>query len=404
MATILSIIISFGIILALALVAFCVIKWWGVRVIGVTPVPLFTFIAILFTSGLDVGLIMFPLGEFPVYADAANAEYGFTNPLAIEFGFWGFLIWSFYFLTSFYFCVVEPRVQFFKIPIVKLLNNLVIIGTCAFTASLFLIYLPFYIPEIGDGETVVATFYVIVFCVILAAAYSSTDIKFVKVLSVGSTFLFLALILLMWINAGIGLGEMGSTIGLISGYFGNIHKFVLPINDYHEFYLFWWFAWSIMIGQFTSRFVGGMKTQHLLAALLVIPSIPLAIWFSILYYYYANEISTTGLLNGAMIVVGITFVINSLDSLIRLYSDNLSITTERFGKAKYIAGNVAVLFGLTLLFKSQWLQIQWIGAVVVGIYLACLVFIFITKRKEVMSIDTSPPQNELDFNKINAVH
>lgn len=404
MATILSIIISFGIILALALVAFCVIKWWGVRVIGVTPVPLFTFIAILFTSGLDVGLIMFPLGEFPVYADAANAEYGFTNPLAIEFGFWGFLIWSFYFLTSFYFCVVEPRVQFFKIPIVKLLNNLVIIGTCAFTASLFLIYLPFYIPEIGDGETVVATFYVIVFCVILAAAYSSTDIKFVKVLSVGSTFLFLALILLMWINAGIGLGEMGSTIGLISGYFGNIHKFVLPINDYHEFYLFWWFAWSIMIGQFTSRFVGGMKTQHLLAALLVIPSIPLAIWFSILYYYYANEISTTGLLNGAMIVVGITFVINSLDSLIRLYSDNLSITTERFGKAKYIAGNVAVLFGLTLLFKSQWLQIQWIGAVVVGIYLACLVFIFITKRKEVMSIDASPPQNELDFNKINAVH
>ncbi|KAB7613339.1 BCCT family transporter [Amylibacter sp. SFDW26] len=404
MAAILSIIISFGIILALTLVVFCVIKWWGVRVVGVTPVPLFTFMAILFTSGLDVGLIMFPLGEFPVYADAANAEYGFTNPLAIEFGFWGFLIWGFYFLTSFYFCIVEPRVQFFKIPIVKWLNNLVIIGTCAFTASLFLIYLPFYIPEIGDGETVVATFYVIVFCVILAAAYSSTDIKFVRILSVGSTVLFLALILLMWANAGIGLGEMGSTIGLISGYFGNIHKFVLPINDYHEFYLFWWFAWSIMIGQFTSRFVGGMKTQHLLAALLVIPSIPLAIWFSILYYYYANGIDTTGLLNGAMIVVGITFVINSLDSLIRLYSDNLSITTARFGKAKYIVGNVAVLFGLTLLFKSQWLQIQWIGAVVVGIYLACVVFIFLTKRKEVMSIEASPEQNELDFNKINKVH
>ncbi len=404
MAAILSIIISFGILLALTLVVFCVIKWWGVRVVGVTPVPLFTFMAILFTSGLDVGLIMFPLGEFPVYADPANAEYGFTNPLAIEFGFWGFLIWGFYFLTSFYFCIVEPRVQFFKIPIVKWLNNLVIIGTCAFTASLFLVYLPFYIPEIGDGETVVATFYVIVFCVILAAAYSSTDIKFVRILSVSSTFLFIALILLMWVNAGIGLGEMGSTIGLISGYFGNLHKFILPINDYHEFYLFWWFAWSIMIGQFTSRFVGGMKTQHLLAALLVIPSIPLAIWFSILYYYYANGIDTTGLLNGAMIIVGITFVINSLDSLIRLYSDNLAITTERFGKAKYIVGNVAVLFGLTLLFKSQWLQIQWIGAVVVGIYLACVVFIFLTKRKEVLSIEASPEQNELDFNKINQVH
>lgn len=55
-------IISFGILLAFALVAFCVIKWWNVRNVGVTPVHLFTFIAILFTSGLDVGLIMFPAG------------------------------------------------------------------------------------------------------------------------------------------------------------------------------------------------------------------------------------------------------------------------------------------------------------------------------------------------------
>ena len=77
-----------------------------------------------------------------------------------------------------------------------------------------------------------------------------------------------------------------------------------------------------MIGQFTSRFVGGLKTQHLLLALLIVPSIPLAVWFSVLYFYFTNGIDTTGLLNIAMIIVGITFVINSLDSLIRLYSDN----------------------------------------------------------------------------------
>ncbi len=403
MADLLSIVISFGILMALALVVFCVIKWWNVRAIGVTPVPLFTFIAILFTSGLDVGLIMFPLGEFPTYADAANAgDYGFTNPLAIEFGFWGFLIWGFYFLTSFYFCVIEPKVKFFEIPVVRILNNIVIIGTCAFTASLFLIYLPFYIPEIGDGESVVTTFYVIVFCVILAAAYSSTDIKYVRVLSVGSTFLFMALILFMWAYVGIGLGEMASTLGLLGGYFGNLHEFVLPINDYHEFYLFWWFAWSIMIGQFTSRFVGGLKVQHLLVALLVIPSIPLAIWFSILYYYFSNGLETRGLLNVAMIIVGITFVINSLDSLIRLYSDNLKLTVERFGKPTYIVGNVAVLFALTLLFQSQWLQIQWIGAIVIGIYLACVAYIALTKGPEVLAIRTSPPENELDFEKIQA--
>ena len=406
MASILSIIITFGILLALGLVTFCVVKWWNLKTVGVTPVPLFTFIAILFTSGLDVGLIMFPLGEFPVYADPENAaDYGFTNPLSIEFGFWGFLIWSFYFLTSFYFCVIEPRVKFFEIPLVKLLNNIVIVGTCAFTASLFLVYLPFYIPEIGDGETVITTFYVIVFCVILAAAYSSTDIKYVRVLSLGSTYLFMALIAFMFIYGGMGFGALASNLGeLATGYFGNLHKFITPINAYHEFYLFWWFDWSIMIGQFTSRFVGGLKTQHLLLALLVIPSIPLAIWFSVLYFYFSNGIDTTGLLNIAMIVVGVTFVINSLDSLIRLYSDNLSLTPARLGKWAYIGANVAVLFGLTLAFQSQWLQIQWIGAVVVGIYLACVIYILVVKRTDVAGITGSPEENTLDFNKIESTH
>ncbi len=395
-------ILSFGVLLALGLVAFFVVKWWNLRCVGVTPVHLFTFIAILFTSGLDVGLIMFPLTEFGGYAE--DPAYAFANPLAIEFGFWGFLIWAFYFLTAFYFCVIEPRVKFFEIPLVKLINNVVIIGTCAFTASLFLIYLPGYLPEVGDGESVVTTFYIIVFVVILAAAYSSTDLKYVRILSVGSTFLFLALILGMWVAAGMGVTGFMETGSNISAYFANLHKFVLPLTDYHAFYLFWWFAWSIMIGQFTSRFVGGLKTWQLLAALLIFPSIPLGIWFTVLYYYHLNGISTAGITNIAMVIVGVTFVINSLDSLIRLYTDNLNMTVERFGKAVYVAGNVVLLFVLTLLFQSQWLQIQWIGAVVVGLYLACVVYVLITKRQEVLSIDSMPEDRDLDFHKVETVH
>ncbi|MFV0473580.1 MAG: BCCT family transporter [Pikeienuella sp.] len=398
-------ILSAGVILALALVVFCVVRWPSLRCIGVTPTPLFTFIAILFTSGLDVGLIMFPLGEFPTYADIATSpEYSFTNPLAIEFGFWGFLIWAFYFLTSFYFCVIEPRVKFFEIPAVKIVNNIVIIGTCAFTASLFLVYLPGYIPEIGDGESIVMTFYLIVFVVILAASYSSTDIKYVRVLSIGSSFLFMALILGLALNAGMGVGGFFGSLANIGGYFENLPRFALPFNDYHAFYLFWWFAWSIMIGQFTSRFVGGLKTWQLLAALLVFPSIPLAIWFSVLYYYHLNAIDTAGLVNVAMVVVGVTFVINSLDSLIRLYTDNLSLTVARLGKARYVALNVAALFGLTLLFQNQWLQIQWVGAVVIGLYVACVAYIAMFKRREVMSIEASPEDRALDFTLIEKAH
>lgn len=399
-----NILLSAGVIFTLLAVIYCIVKWGNVVCIGVTPVRLFTFIAILFTSGLDAGLIMFPLTEFGTYEDITkNPEYGFSNPMAIEFAYWGFFIWGFYFLTSFYFCVIEPKVGFFEIPIVKTLNNIVIIGTCAFTAYLLLVNLPWYLPQLGDGKTVLLVFYVIVFAVILAAVFSSTDIKYLKILSVASTWLFLALIAGMWIGAAIAPEAFIKNIGMIGSYFGNIHKFILPLNDYHAFYLFWWFAWSIMIGQFTSRFVGGLKTWQLLAALLLLPSIPLALWIAVLYYYHSHGLATGGLVTIAMVFVGITFVINSLDSLIRLYTDNLNFTTHRFGKAKYIIGNLVVLCFLTLLFQLNFLKIEWVGALVILMYFACLLYILKYKRKEVAAINSSPEGRVVDFNIINNV-
>ncbi|ABV86333.1 choline transporter [Shewanella pealeana] len=397
--------LTIGILFTFAAIAFVIYRWGNVKCIGVTPVRTFTFIAILFTSGLDVGLIMFPLTEFAGYADLSTSpEYGFTNPLAIEFGFWAFLIWAFYFLTCFYFCVIEPRVKFFEIPVIKFINNLVIIGTCAFTAYLLLTNLPWYLPEMGDGESIVSSFYLIVFVIIAAAVYSSTSIRYVRILSLASTWLFLGLIVLMWAGAFMskesGVGEFVNTFALIGDYFGNIHHFVLPMNDYHEFYLFWWFAWSIMIGQFTSRFVGGLKTYQVLIAMMVFPSLPIAVWFTVLYYYSANEIATTGFYNLAMVMVGVTFVVNSLDSLIRLYTDNLNLTVERFGKTKYIIGNLVLMSGLTLLFQLNFLEIQWVGALAIGLILGCFGYILATKYNKVAAIERSPTENKIDFSKI----
>jgi glycine betaine transporter len=397
--------LSMGILFTFTAIVFVIYRWGNLKCIGVTPVRTFTFIAILFTSGLDVGLIMFPLTEFAGYADhVASPGYAFSNPLAIEFGFWAFLIWGFYFLTCFYFCVIEPRVKFFEIPPIKFINNLVIIGTCAFTAYLLLTNLPWYLPELGDGETLIGSFYLIVFLVIAAAVYSSTSIRYVRILSLASTWLFLGLIALMWAGAflseGSGVGEFFSTFALLGDYFVNLHHFVLPMNDYHEFYLFWWFAWSIMIGQFTSRFVGGMKTWQVLLAMMVFPSIPIAVWFSVLYYYSANGLETAGFYNLAMVIVGITFVINSLDSLIRLYTDNLNLTVERFGKTTYFLGNLLLMCGLTLLFKLDFLQIQWVGALAIGLILACFGFILLRHYQQVVAIERSPKENKIDFTKI----
>lgn len=396
--------LSAGLILTFATIVFCLIKWGNVTCVGITPVHTFTFIAILFTSGLDVGLIMFPLTEFAGYADVkASPEYSFGNPLSIEFGFWGFLIWGFYFLTSFYFCIIEPRIKFFEIPVVKVINNIVIIGTCAFTGALLLINLPWYLPQIGDGESIVWQFYLIVFISIVVSVLSSTSLRFVRILSLASTWLFLGLIVLMAIIVGMGSSEWLQSADLLSNYFTNLHKFALPINAYHEFYLFWWFAWSIMIGQFTARFVGGLKTWQVFASLLIFPSIPLAIWFAVLYQFHLKGLPTDSFINVTMVVVGVTFVINSLDSLIRLYSDNLNITPQRFGLAAYVVGNVVVLSGLVLLFKLNWLQIQWVGALVIGIYVACIAYIMLRKRQQVSAIRTSPEENLLDFHKVEEV-
>ena len=370
MTLILSIAIIITTITSLAIV----VRWRNLRCKGSLPASLFTFIAILFTSGLDVGLIMFPLVDFHTYK--VEPAYAFANPLAFEFGFWGFLVWGFYFLTTFYFCIVEPKLKLFEIPAIKMTNNIVIIGTCAFTGYLFLIYLPDYIKGISDTLRLG-----LVAGVVLFAALSSTHIRFVRILSLSSTWLFFILIAGVWLSSDMGITGLFQSVTNISEYFSNIHRFVLPINDHHQFYLYWWFAWSIMIGQFVARFAGGLKTWQLLIALLIVPSIPIAIWFSVLYYYFENSTAVSDFWRLAMIAVGIIFVANSLDSLIRLYTHNLNLTPARLGMSWYVLGNWATLFGLVLLYQFTPLKIEWVGLIVICIYSA-VYFLVLQRRQE----------------------
>lgn len=375
-----TVVLSAAILVLLATTLWVLLRWGNLRCTGSEPVGLFTFLAILFTSGLDMGLIIFPLTEFPVYAK--EAAYRFSNPLAVEFGFWGFLIWVFYFITTFYFCVIEPRVKLFELRPVKIVNNLVIVSTCAFTAYLFLVNIAWYAPELSE-----AWHYAVVLLIVLAAVYSSTDIRYLKILSIASTWLFFALILGMWWGADAGSGFVADAAAAIgSGYFAQLPEFVLPLSDYHAFYLFWWFAWSIMIGQFVSRFVGGLKTYQLLLALLIIPSIPLAVWFAVLYHYFEQGIEIGLFWKLAMLGVGVIFVINSVDSLVRLYTDNLGIGVKRLGKPRFIALNFGVLMALVLAFKFTPFEIQWVGLVVIALYAATLTLLALRYRPALLAI------------------
>ena len=369
-----TLILSIAIIITTITSLIIVMRWPNLRCQGSLPVSLFTFVAILFTSGLDVGLIMFPLVNFQIYK--VEQAYEFANPLAFEFGFWGFLVWGFYFLTTFYFCIVEPKLKLFEIPAIKITNNIVIIVTCAFTGYLFFIYLPDYIEGISDTLR-----FGLVAGVVLFAALSSTNIQFVRILSVSSTWLFFILIGGIWLSSSMGVTGFARSVTNITEYFSNIHRFVLPFNDHHQFFLYWWFAWSIMIGQFVARFAGGLKTWQLLLALLIVPSIPIAIWFSVLYYYFENSISVSDFWRLAMIAVGIIFVANSLDSLIRLYTHNLNLTPDQLGFKWYVAGNWATLFGLVLLYQFTPLKIEWVGLAVICIYAAVYFLVFRRRGK-----------------------
>lgn len=367
-------ILTIAIALSLASSVLILLRF-GRRVLrGPDASPVFVFMAILFTSGLDVGLIMFPLTEFPVYE--AEDSYRFTNALAIEFGFWGGLVWALYFLTTFYFCAVEPKLRLFEISWVKSINNGVIVATCAFTGYLFLSFLPSYIPGISDGVR-----YSLVAAVVLMAVISSTDIRYLKWLGLASTFLFFTLIVLLWWSSSAGIEGLWHSAENLGGYFWHLPKFVSPLTDYHAFYLFWWFAWSIMIGQFVARFVGGIPVWQLLAALLILPSIPIAFWFSVLYYYHAESITLSVVLRTCMVSVGIVFVVNSLDSLTRLYSENLELTVSRFGRLTYVALHWTLLFALILLYQFTPLKIEWIGLIVVALYAAVYVLTFLHREK-----------------------
>lgn len=367
-------VLSIAIFVTLLTSVILVIRFRSVRLNGSDPLPLTAFIAILFTSGLDVGLIMFPLTEFPVYE--SETVYGFTNALAIEFGFWGFLVWGFYFLTTFYFCVVEPKLKLFEIGWVKLINSAVIIATCAFTGFLFLSYLPTYIEGISPPFR-----YGLVAAVVLGAVLSSTDIRYVKWLGLGSSAVFFGLIGLLWLSSGAGLIGLAESAASIGGYFTNLPKFTQPLSDHHAFYLFWWFAWSIMIGQFVARFVGGLRVYQLMLALLILPSIPIALWFSVLYFYHTEAVALAGGLQLSMVMVGVIFVVNSLDSLTRLYSENLGLTVKRLGGPGYVAAHWSLLFGLILLYQFTPLKIEWIGLVVIGIYCAIYALTFIRREE-----------------------
>lgn len=338
---------------------------------GSEPSSITALIAILFTSGLDGGFILLPLIEFNQYA--TDEVYQFTNPLAIEMGFWGISAWAMYFVSTLYFLTLEPKLKLFEILWVKRLSACVVIATCAFTLSLFLDLMPRYLPQqLSQSTWLLSALTTIIIVASLVISINTQLMTFVSKVSVIAFVLLCGY--LAWIIQ-FNFTDISQSIAFGADYFSHAHRFILPFSDYHEFYLAWWMTWSIMLGQFVAKFVRNLKPLTLFFVMTILPLLPSFIWFSVLFHLFEGGYVFSSGSQLVMLVLGCAFVINSIDFMVANYSQTFNLTLSKLGTVKFVVFNTSILAILTYLFQSQWVFVQTAASLVV-----LIVFLLFAKQ------------------------
>ena len=360
-------ILSLGISFTFILGTYLTLQYKKQPLSGEQPASTFTMIAILFTSGLDGGFILLPMTEFPNYSK--DIAFSFTTPLAIELGLWGLTVWLLFYVSTLYFLTLEPKLKLFERKEVKILNSLVVLTTCAFTLSLLLNLLPNYIYHDNILSFLPLVSFLLVVCIIIFALTMSTKVSFMTKLSKFSVYLFILLTFYLLTSFNFNDKSMEASLLHLNQYLFNAHQFILPFNEYHEFYLAWWLTWTIMLGQFVAKFVKHLKPIKLLLAMSVIPMIPTFVWFSVLYHIHVTEQTITITTALIMIFLAILFVVNSLDFMIANYANTLKLGRAQLSNIGFILTNTVVLVCLTYLFKESLLFIEWTAFIVVLIFL-----------------------------------
>lgn len=111
-----------------------------------------------------------------------------------------------------------------------------------------------------------------------------------------------------------------------------------------------------------------------------------------LYIFHDDKITIPTWLNLAMVAVGIIFVVNSLDSLIRLYTDNLNLSVARLGKPKFWLMNFVIMVCLVAAYRFAKFQIHHVGLVVIGIYAVTYIVMMIRHREVKEALSKTAPQ------------
>jgi glycine betaine transporter len=298
------------------------------------PTSSAVFVCLLFTSGLDTGLILLPLIEFEQYT---SPEYLRINPLSIEVGYWGGLVWIFYFITTFYFAYLEPVVKILEHRLVRVLVLFMMFLTPAFTAKIFADFFIYYVPSfyLEHYPELFTHNKIILYSIflIIIAAISAMSFRFIKFLSLTSIILFCFLILgglAIVVNHLSPQDYLITTYAGLAGYLLDLDKFIYPMNEHHEFYMYWWFSWSIIVGKFLAKYVPeGMKPMKLFILMTIVPTIPIFLWFSVVYHFFVAHYQIPLFYSVMMFFVGVLFMINSMDSIFRESSALISLDFKK---------------------------------------------------------------------------
>ncbi|MBM6616846.1 glycine betaine uptake BCCT transporter [Bacillus suaedaesalsae] len=331
-----------------------------------------TWFAMLFSAGMGIGLLFFgvsePMSHFmnPPMGEGGTPE---AAKLAMRYTFlhWGLHAWAIYATIALilaYFKFRKGLPGLMSITLYPILGERVkgpigiTIDVIAVFATIFgvaaslglgaqqinsgLSYL-FGIPNTFPVQIIIITIVTVLF-ILSASTGIQKGIKYLSNANMGlAVLLFLGVLFL-----GPTVFLLSFFVSTLGEYIQNLPSMGLRLAPFNEeraswiqgwtiFYWAWWIAWAPFVGTFIARVSKGRTVREFVLAVLIIPSLVCAIWFSVfggtaihldinfntdiasqsletaLFYMY-EQLPLTGIFTIVTLVLISTFFITSADS------------------------------------------------------------------------------------------
>ncbi len=272
----------------------------------------FSWYAMLFSAGMGIGIMFYAVAE-PLAHSKINPLFKssslISSSLATTYFSWGFHAWAIYVLIGLAFAFfaynkdlpLSLRSLFYPILKDKIYGKIGdLIDAIAAVVTLFALAssLALGSMQINSGLnfliglSISTKIQVIIIIIVIIAAtisvVSGLD-KGIKILS--KLNIYLAVFL------AISLFFLGPTLLILKNFFFSSFIYLkdiipasLAINhvdlswskDWTIFYMAWWISWSIFVGIFIAKISKGRTVKEFILSILIIPTILIVLWFSIL--------------------------------------------------------------------------------------------------------------------------